>query len=273
MNFSITSPLKIECFSSLFKDLSRFIEHVNITVNSNHFFIQSLDSSHVLLFEIVLPSTWFDVFSYPAAPVTWGVNTVFIHNVFKTIKPSDTQSLAWSLDLDTNDNLRIVIKETTETKQFTLPIVDIESDILAIPTYEPSVIFKYNSFQYSKLINNLIVFGDTVNLHIDNDKIGFETGSTSDKGKLEVNLLINTDNTENKNLLLFEIEPDTSYNATFSLRFMKEITQFCNIASAITISLNPEFPIKCSYELTEGAAVSFYLAPMMNDNDDAVAET
>jgi F0F1-type ATP synthase delta subunit len=59
MNITITDNQKAEIFTSIFKDIKLFTNDINIMFEPERLYIQSMDNAHVMLFEIILPKSWF----------------------------------------------------------------------------------------------------------------------------------------------------------------------------------------------------------------------
>ena len=62
MNIEIHDKSKAESFCNIFQVVKTFSEHVNLTINDEKLYVQSMDASHIVIFEIHLPKEWFDVF-------------------------------------------------------------------------------------------------------------------------------------------------------------------------------------------------------------------
>ena len=60
MNILISQAGKCEIFSQVFQHIKLFTEHINIHFRENGLYIQTMDGSHVSIFELSMPNTWFD---------------------------------------------------------------------------------------------------------------------------------------------------------------------------------------------------------------------
>lgn len=63
MNIQITQPVKCDIFSQMFQHIKLFTEHINITFREEGLYIQTMDKSHVSVFELKIPHTWFDSYT------------------------------------------------------------------------------------------------------------------------------------------------------------------------------------------------------------------
>ena len=63
MEISISNIGRAELFSQLFQHVKLFTEHINLTFDKDRMFMQSMDSARVSVFELILPSTWFDSYN------------------------------------------------------------------------------------------------------------------------------------------------------------------------------------------------------------------
>ena len=84
MEIVIENPTRADLFAGLFQHMKLFTENMNIYFNTEHLFIQAMDSCHVSICEVKLPSNWFDVYNV-SENVMLGINTNIMFLSFSLI--------------------------------------------------------------------------------------------------------------------------------------------------------------------------------------------
>jgi len=259
MEIIINNPVRAEIFATLFQHMKLFTECMNIYFNKEDVFIQAMDSSHVSIFEIKLPGEWFDEYNVNEN-IMIGINTNVLFKVLNTREKS--HKLRLCLEEDNNDKLEInLLSEDTNVydRNYVIPLVDIDSEIMGIPDMEYQAEISFPSNVFSTLIDQMKIFGETLNIYCSEEKVEMSSES-QDTGKMFVNIPIDDLNS-------FAIEEDEILNMSFSLTHLKNICLYSKISKEIEVNLKREYPIKLIYTLDhEDAKAMFYLAPKIDDN-------
>ena len=104
MEIIIQNPTRAEIFTTLFQHMKLFTENMNIHFNTDEVFIQAMDHSHISIFEIKLPSEWFDTYKVETDTMI-GINTNILFKVLHTREKSHTLKLV--LEEENSDKLEI----------------------------------------------------------------------------------------------------------------------------------------------------------------------
>jgi len=261
MNILINSPQKCEIISSIFQHMKLFSENINICFNENQLFIQAMDSSHISIIELKIPSTWFDKYEYTNNPnITIGVNSVILFKILSTRDKS--QSIQLQYDTTQNDILFVHYQcdnKAVFDKHFEVPLVDIDSEVMEIPTVEHDAEFSLPSAHFSNLISNLKLFGDTLDVACSEEKITLFSRSL-DSGKMSVDINIDDLNT-------FSINEGEELKLSFSLNNLYNIVQFHKISTHVEIKVSQNYPMNIVFKLgDETAILSMYLAPKISED-------
>ena len=258
MEIIIQNPTRAEIFATLFQHMKLFTENMNIHFNKDEVFIQAMDSSHVSILEIKLPCEWFDTYKVNNDTMI-GVNTNILFKVLNTREKSHTLRLL--LEEGNMDKLEInLLSENTNVynRNYVIPLVDIDSEIMGIPEMEYQAELSFPSTVFSTLIDQMKMFGETLNITCSEEKVEMNAESI-DTGKMYVNIPIDDLNS-------FAIEEDETLNMSFSLLHLKNICLYGKISKEIEVNLKREYPIKLVYILDhEDAKAMFYLAPKIDD--------
>ena len=84
------------------------------------------------------------------------------------------------------------------------------------------------------------------------------SSTSSDNGKMRVDVGIDE-------LTSFAINENETLNMSFSLTYIHYICLYNKLSKDIDIRLTNDYPMKIGYQLTDGATITFYLAPKLID--------
>ena len=264
MNIIISNSQKADMFAMLFQHIKVFTEHINIIVNQDKMYIQSMDTSRVSIFEINLPVEWFDGFILMNdTPIILGVSSSVMYRILNSRDKNQLIQLIY----DSNDSDKLVINYTGENKtefekHFEIPLVVIDTDLLSIPDVDYQTEFSVSSSNFSSIINQLKMFGDTMDIHCSEEKIQLFSYS-QEHGKMVVEIKID-------DLTSFSINEGETVRLSFSLTYLHHICLYNKLAKEIELKISSDFPMKLVYLLggNDDARMSFFLAPKINDDDE-----
>jgi proliferating cell nuclear antigen len=262
MNIVIKNQQKAECFSTIFQHIRLFTEHINITFEKERLYIQSMDTARVSIFELYLTNTWFDVYEHTnASAITIGVNSTLLFKILNTREK--TQETTIKFDSENSDKLYINFTSENKAifdKNFEFPLMDLEHDIMGIPDTDYNAEFSLCSTNFANLINQLKLFGDTLDIHCSEEKI-LLISTTQDSGKMMVQIDIN-------DLNEFSINEGETIELSFSISMLHNICMYSKISKNINVYIKDNFPMKITYNLgEENANMVFYLAPKIKDDE------
>lgn len=275
MELELSNPAKLECFSQIFQHLKVFTELINVQFTDAGLFMQGLDSSHVSIFVLNIPANWFDL--YRSTGITLGFNThIFCKILFAREK---TQKVRIRVDVNNEDTLFISFTGADNgasvgsssagvlcgsipiefDRQFEMPLVDVDAEMLEIPAIEYCAEFSLLSGKFYAVINQLKNFGDTMEISCTEERIKLDATSPC-TGKMSVDIKIDE-------LLAYSIDEGETLNAMYSLQYISNICQFYKVSKEVQISLSHDYPLQFAYMMGGGASMKFYLAPKLSDND------
>lgn len=265
MNICINQIQKAEIFAGLFQHIKSFTEQVNIMFEKDRMYIQTMDGSRVSIIEMMLPNTWFDEYSHKES----GTIKIGIHStmLFKVLSAREkTQNI--KIEYNTDDSDRLCIHFTSENKaefdkHFELPLIDLDYDLMGIPAIDHQAEFSLSSPHFASLINQLQMFGDSLDINCNENKIMLCSRSV-DQGKMYVEIKID-------DLTTFIIDENCDLNLSYSLQYLHNVCLYNKLAKEINIKISENYPIQIVYYLDDSenhdARVVFYLAPKIQDDE------
>jgi len=149
-------------------------------------------------------------------------------------------------------------------KHFELPLIDLEADTMDIPRIEYSAELSISSPHFSAIINQLKMFGDTMEIHCSEDRILLASNS-QDQGKMFVEISID-------DVSAFAIDEGSNLDLSFSLGYLHNICMYNKLTKEIDLKFSDSYPMQVVYKLDAkeeddptAARLVFYLAPKIND--------
>ena len=260
MKITLTDKSKVTKLVTIFRYLKNIVELVNINLSADKFYVQGLDSSHVCLVEVSIDSDWFD--SYDSENVTLGVSCGILHKVIDCWK--EKQEITLECD-ESADKLDINFTgEGTLTKNFQLPLMDIDIDLMTVPSCDYQIDMAINSGTFNELINELAIFNDTVNLVCEEDSATLSLVANGDAGTMKAS--INEDDIEE-----LAIEEDFILDMSVGLGYISATCHFHKLNEVVYINCSNERPIKILYTLDgqdqseSKSYVQFFIATKLDD--------
>lgn len=271
MKIVLTDKQKVQQFACILRHLKNISSNIEMIVYPTNVYVQGMDGSHVSLFEINLKESWFSEYDVDKQ-YNLGINCELVFKILNCL--DETQNI--KMEYSDDDHLYITLYpregEQSITKEFQLPLVMMDNDILEIPKTDYSVDLKMVSSEFSELIDQLGIFGQELLIKCTDEKI--EMTGQGEMGKMTAVI-------KEEDILLYAIEEDTTIELLFGMDFVRNFATFSKVNKAINIHWSKEVPMKVEYSLDDaiddddddvseisGASnyVRFYLAPKIEDS-------
>jgi len=231
MNIQIDDFAKAELFVAIFQHVPKFTDHVNIMLEADRFYVQSINSSHVIIMEVVLPAAWFSVYSVLPNITMIGLQSALFYKVLKKREKHQKIHLE-CLDGNT-DYLEVhftsaegeAVDKTIFDKHFHIPSIDIDTELVAIPEMEYQAEFILDSDAFSNLISQLKDFGDALEMECSEEKIELRANS-SENGRMLTSIPI-------EDLSEYAIEDGEKIVSEFALKYLHEICSYKSISKQV----------------------------------------
>ena len=230
MKIVITDPRKVSQFSSILKNLKNFSQDIEIHIDENRLYAQGMDSSHCCLFELELLSEWFTKYENNGG-IRLGVNCEMIAKIFNML--GENQSIEMYYERGA-DSLYITLSpnvgETGIVREFKLPLMDLQSELMEIPETEYAADIEMVSNDFTELVTQLNTFGSELRIQCE-DEIRL-TG----KGEMgSMDAVIKEDD-----ILMYAIEEDAEIQLSFSLLYFHKMCLFRKLAPSLSLHLSSD---------------------------------
>jgi proliferating cell nuclear antigen len=291
MRFFLNQVSKAEIFTAIIHNLKTFTETVNIQFTDAGLYVQTMDNSHISVIELNIPAGWFNDYKCEES-VVLGIHIGLLSKILATRDKS--QSLTIETSTDNEDKLEIhfttsilipepilenvvIVSEPMKVKvkksvylekkpavkvydtHFAIPLIDIESEQIDIPPTDYAAEFSLSSVNFSNIVSQLKLFGDTMTIECSEEKIVLLAHGI-ESGKMSVDINIDE-------LTEFSINEGQTMQIAFALNYLNNICGFHKVAKEVELKVLDENPLCAMYHLDNGGTIKFYLAPKITDDE------
>jgi proliferating cell nuclear antigen PCNA len=263
--FQVIDNTKAEKLIFMLKNINVLSNQIIIYFKKQGIYCQGMDPSQICLFEFKIDAEgdnkWFDYYKLENSTETKiGINCVILAKILNTYKKD--QAVTFSIDAIKNNILTIDFKFINEKsnsihdKEFQIPLIDIDEDLLNIPEKEYAVDIEIQSKIFDKLCGEFALFDDIMKIKCSENKI--EMTATGTEGKMKVNVNVN-------DLDEFSIEENLIYQDSFSLTYFNHMCTFHKLADTMLLNFENERPMKLTYNIANGFILKFYMGAKATD--------
>ena len=259
MRLTIQNKQKMDIFVTLIQLLKNWGSYISINYETDGLFIQTMDKSHICLANIKIKDSWFSEYKCTVNQKI-SVNSSSFAIIINYALKHDILEIKFQEDKEV-DNIYINLLNQKENKSsfehfFEVPLIDVEDDILDIPSVDYEVDFTIETKKFSEVLSELLVFGQDLNI-LCNDNM-LELNAYGETGKLKVNIPI-------EDLNEYAIEENYELDISYSLNHLSKMCTSIKLTQMVDISLSSQFPMAIKYNLGEDSCAVFYIAPKVKD--------
>ena len=217
-----------------------------------------MDGSHVALVSLNLSMEGFEHYRADTTMVL-GLNVSLLAKVMKLADPSD------SITLQAEDNathLKLIFENAKQerTTEFTLNLISLDMEHLAIPETEYSSRVSINSSEFTKICKELYSLNETLTVQTHQDFVQFSVDSEAGSGSIKLGR--NDGGSSDDRMHLEVSEPVTQQ---FAIRYLNMFNKASSLSQHTTLCLHNEQPLVVEYKIENLGVLKYYLAPKIND--------
>jgi len=266
LTITINNTSKVTQFNTILQNLKGISNSLLLNCDEKGIYAQGMDGSHVCLFELKIGEDWFDEYECDEA-CSMGINCEMLYKILSCLK--EGQHISMKHD-NTTSKLTIDLLGNSYDKSFELTLIEIDSDMVELPSRESTADIKFVSKDFAELINQLSIFGEKLKFTCNDNII---LNSANEFGKVDITV-------KEEDIVEYMMEDGAEVESYFGIKFIHMITKFANVNKEVGIHISNDYPIKMVYALDdwkdqnddddEGEQhlnhyIAFYLAPMEED--------
>ena len=266
LTITINNSSKVTQFNTILQNLKGISNSLLLNCDEKGIYAQGMDGSHVCLFELKIGDDWFDEYECDEA-CSMGINCEMLYKILSCLK--EGQHISMKHD-NTTSKLTIDLLGNSYDKSFELTLIEIDSDMVELPSRESTADIKFVSKDFAELINQLSIFGEKLKFTCNDNII---LNSANEFGKVDITV-------KEEDIVEYMMEDGAEVESYFGIKFIHMITKFANVNKEVGIHISNDYPIKMVYALDDwkdqnehddesdqplNHYIAFYLAPMEED--------
>jgi proliferating cell nuclear antigen len=229
--------------------VSEIVTEATIKINSDLLELIAMDPANVAMVAFRMPASSFLKFEV-SEPTNLTVNLNSLKQILRRTKSSDT------LTIEQEENKLKIILQSTSTRTFYLPLIDMDNKEQKIPTLSFSAKISTLSSLLNDAVDDVDVVGESVTFGAQAEQ--FIVASKGDLSKATVEIPADGQTK-------IECSEDGA-KAKYSIEYLKKMIQGSKLSDHVTIEFSKDYPLKISYLVKDKVDLSFVLAPRV-DND------
>lgn len=242
MQLKLKSP---KIFTDLVSIIAELVTEVKLKVTKEGITLTAIDPANVAMVYFKLPAELFEQFDLEE-DVVLGVNLENLKAVLRRCKPGS------SLTLGKEDNLLKLTIQDRIKRDFSLALLDIDTEEKDLPSWEFKSVIKMNSDSFSEVIEDCLVVSDACTFFAEPNKFIIEAqGLNSSRAEFTTDEV--------------EIYADAA-KARFSLEYLNKFTKGTKISNKVNLSFSDNHPMRIDFP-TGNVMLSFVLAPRVEQDD------
>lgn len=209
----------------------------------------AMDPANVAMVIFKLLSSGFESYDHEK-DIEVGVNLQSFKQILRRASPSDT------LMLEVGDKLTIQMRAAS-TRTFSLPLIELEEREQRVPNLTFPLHVSMRSAALTDAITDADIVAESVSFRCDPGVFTIMA-----KGDHSVaNIEIKADNNTH-----IKTETKADVKSKYSIEYLKKMITGAKIADTVEIQFNQDYPLRLDYRVVDRMALSFILAPRV-END------
>jgi len=253
-------------FCQFVENIRNICEFITLHFEDDRLYSQGMSEDHCSIFEVSISKDWFEFYSKEE-----GDATVITLRTATLAKVLDTRQKTQFLVIDYKgepNKINVSLKNKPKDeikdeypKEFEIPLISVDCDMLTIPDTEYSVEFNIGSANIRNIVEQLMMFDNIIEINCDENTIEFK--SSGDDGALKINLF----DESNKYIDEFAIEEEYNFKDEFHAKHFHNFCKFNKIAKNVCLSFTNNYPLRFEYIMDESEQfkLRFLLAPQVKD--------
>ncbi|QPG75607.1 hypothetical protein FOA43_002964 [Brettanomyces nanus] len=222
--------------------------------------VQAIDDSRVLLIALKLDPSCFQEFRCDKDSVL-GLDLESLGVILKQGSSNDIMTL---IAEDNPDVLLLVFEdhEKDRISEFSLKLIDIDSDVLTIDDMDHDCSISMPSADFAKVVRDMRTLSESLQILVTKDSIKFKADGSIGTGSVILKAHTDLDDTKKS----VRIDMNKPVNLSFGAKYLNDIVKASSLADTVNIKLTDKAPALIEYKL-QGGYLRYYLAPKFEDEE------
>ncbi len=241
--------------SKHFKDsisiASELVNEVKFKATTDGLEMVAMDPANVAMVILKILSSCFVEYSVSGSEEVT-VSLANLKQILRRVKSDDVLSLETTED----SKLTVQLKGKT-TRSFSLPLLELDDREQRVPELSFPITVEMASSLLTESVEDVSVVAESVTLLGDKNELLVKAQGDLSKAFIEIK---NDENTSIKT------DSEDKFKGKYSLEYLRKMMNGSKISDKVSVSFNTDYPLKIEYKVIDRVALSFILAPRV-DND------
>ena len=235
---------------------SELVNEVTFKVNSDGLEMVAMDPANVAMVVLKILSSSFVEFNVPNGTEEFSISLANLKQILRRAKGDDVLTL----ETGEENQLKVILKGKS-ARSFTIALLELDEREQKVPDLNFPCNITMPAAQLTDAIEDVSVVAESVTFLGDKESLLIKA-----KGDLS-GALVEIKQDENTKITTTGEDPENSkFKAKYSLEYLKKMMGGSKIGSNVSLSFNNDYPLKLEYKEVDKLAMSFILAPRV-DND------
>lgn len=250
----------------IIESIKDLVNEANFDCTANGLSLQAMDSSHVSLVALFLKHDGFQHYRCDKN-ISLGVSMASMAKLLKIAGNDDIVTLRAE---DAGDQLTFLYESPKQLRHssFSLKLMDIDSEHLAIPDSEYKCTIDMPSAEFQRICREITVVGDTVKITATKEGVKFSVNGDMGNG-----CIICKPGMDEKDDTAVAIKLEEDISLTFALRYLNFFCKATTLSTSVKLKMSPEIPLVVEYKIEQDDGDSmghlrFYLAPKISEEEE-----
>ena len=263
MIIELNNLIKCTEFTTIFKHLHKFATFILLDFDKDGLNVQGMDPSKSCIFELNIKNTWFDKYEIQDEnEYNIGVNAIILSKIFSI--HNENQFIIISYNNEVENILLTFKSDTLFTKEFNIPLVDVDVNKLEIHSIDYDVEFTISTKLLDNIINELKIFNSDLNVKCDENIISLNCDGVEGSMKC---ILYDCEN-DNDFINDYSCTENINLNLTYSIKLFSMFCCFEKLSHIAKLEFGEEVPMRVYYKFGEENYLAFYLTSKVIDDFD-----
>ncbi|AWU77062.1 uncharacterized protein C5L36_0C09690 [Pichia kudriavzevii] len=222
--------------------------------------VQAIDDSRVLLIALKMDPGCFQEFRCDRELVL-GLD---LESLSKILKQGNNEDFLSLLAEDNPDSLLIVFEDKKKDRisEFSLKLMDIDSDSLAIDEMENDCSITMPAAEFAKVARDFKTMSESLNIVVTKESVKFKADGQIGSGSVIFKPHTDVEHPEQS----IKVDVNSPVDLTFGAKYLNDIVKASSLSPSITIKLTDKAPALFEFKLPSGF-LRYYLAPKFEDDE------
>ncbi len=231
---------------------SELVGEVTFKASKDGFEMVAMDPANVAMVQLKILASSFVEYKVKDEGEQFSVSLSSFKQILRRSKSEDVLTLETSEDSE----LKILLKSKT-SRTFSIALLDLDDRDQKVPDLQFPVTIVMPASTLADAIEDVSVVAESVTLLADGNQLLVKAKGDLSQALIEINA---------SDEVKITVKDDDKHKAKYSLEYLKKMIAGSKLADTVTLQFHSDYPLKMQYTVLDRLAMSFILAPRV-DND------